>query len=197
MQIGSNNSLTYLEPSSWWLKIFRWLGKHQEIPYDKQYTYYGIRFFDFRLYVDDTSHIVAKSGKYIYPIKSIYEMFDYFNKREDVTIEISLDVSLEEHMKNDAPSIEARFVEFCNVLERIYKHIHFYGGYRKFDEKNLYQFSGDAPCIIRPADWSWFYRFSRKWCPFLMKRFNDMYIERYENKTGFLVLDYANRRIGY
>ena len=44
---------------------------------------------------------------------------------------------LEEHMKNDAPSIDARFVEFCNVLERIYKHIHFYGGYRKFDEKNL------------------------------------------------------------
>ena len=197
MQIGSNNSLTYLEPSSWWLKIFRWFGKYQEVSYDKQYTYYGIRFFDFRLYVDKSGHMVAKNGKYIYPIEGIYEMFDYFNKREDVTINISLDVSLNEHMLGDAPSIEARFIEFCNILERIYKHIKFCGGYRKFDEKNLYEFNGDTPSVICPSEWSWFYRFARKWCPFLLRRFNDMYVERYENKTGFLVLDYANRRNGY
>lgn len=197
MQIGSNNSLTYLEPSSWWLKIFRWLGKHQEIPYDVQYTYYGIRFFDFRLYVDKTNHMVVKNGKYVYSIENIYEMLDYFNKMEDVTINISLDVSFDEHMLNDASSIETKFIEFCGFLERVYEHIHFCGGYRKFDEKILYKFNGNAPYIIRPTDWSWYYRFVRKWCPFLMKRFNDMYIERYENKTGFLVLDYANRRNGY
>ena len=28
-----------------------------------------------------------------------------------------------------------------------------------------------------------------------MNRFNDMYIERYKNKNGFLVLDYVNRKL--
>lgn len=195
MQIGSNNSLTYLEPSSWWLKIFRWLGKHQEIPYDEQYKFYGIRLFDFRLYVDKTGHIVAKNNKYIYPINNIYMMLDYFNKMEDVTINISLDVSLEEHMLNDAPSIEAKFIEFCNFLERVYNHINFCGGYRKFDGKVLHDFNRNMPDMICPSDWSWPYRFIRKWCPFLIGKFNSMYIERYKNKNGFLVIDYVNRKL--
>jgi hypothetical protein len=123
----------------------------------------------------------------------MYEMFDFFNKREDVTINISLDVSLDEHMLHDATNIEAKFIEFCNILERIYEHINFCGGYRRFDEKNLYKFNGDMPNTICPSEWSWPYRFVSKWCPFFIRRFNNMYIERYERRHGVLVLDYANR----
>ena len=195
MLIGSNNSLTYLEPSSWWLKLFRWLGRCQEVSYDDQYTYYGIRFFDFRVTIDDSGHIAAKNKKFTYPLNSIYEILDYFNKREDVTVLITLDISFNEHVSNyNTSSLENKFIEFCNILERIYEHVNFCGGYRKFDKKVLYEFNGDMPCIVRPSNWSFFYRFARKWCPFMVKRFNRMYIEKFKHKKGYLLLNYANRR---
>ena len=79
MLIGSNNSLTYLEPSSWWFKIFKWFYRHQELPCDVQYTIWGVRMFDFRLYADKHNHIAAKNGKCIYLLSTLYETLDYFD----------------------------------------------------------------------------------------------------------------------
>ena len=199
MKIGSNNSLTYLEPSSWWFKIFKWFYRHQELPCDVQYTLWGVRMFDFRLYADKHNHIAAKNGKCIYPLSTLYETLDYFNKREDVVVLITLDSSLDEYVKSpDTPSIEAKFKNTCKVLETIYKHIGFCGGYRKFDKKVLYKFDWEKyngmPAIISPSRWSSFYRFVVNWCPFLIKKFNNLYINRYNWNEGYLMLDYVNKR---
>lgn len=192
MLIGSNNTLTYLEPSSWWFKVFRWLGRHQEIPYDVQYTFYGVRMYDLRLYFDENRRIVARNGSYIYPLKRFYEMLDFFDKQGDVTVLITLNTTLVDE------NIDKKFANVCNILNSIYKNIWLCGGYRKFDKEVLYEFDWERknklPKLICPAEWSVSYRFVRKWCPFLIKRFNKMYIERYKDIQGFLMLDYVNRR---
>ena len=199
MLIGSNNSLTYLEPSSWWFKIFKWFNRCQSLPCDIQYTFWGVRMFDFRIYADKKNHIVVKNGKCVYPIFSFYKILDYFDKREDVIVLMTLDSSLEEHYeKIDTPSIEAKFKNTCKNIEFIYKHIGFCGGYRKFDKKVLYNFDWEMkngmPKVISPSQWSSAYRFITKWCPFLIGRFNNMYIDRYKGNEGYLMLNYVNKR---
>lgn len=199
MLIGSNNSLTYLEPSSWWFKIFKWFYRHQELPCDVQYTLWGVRMFDFRICADDKNHIVAKNGNCIYPLFLFYKTLDYFNKKEDVVVLITLELSLDEYAeRNDTSSIEAKFKNTCKNIEFIYKHIGFCGGYRKSDKKVLFKFDWERdngmPATVYPSEWSSLYRFVRKWCPFLIKKLNNIYINRYSGNKGFLMLDYVNRR---
>ena len=80
MLIGSNNSLTYLKPSNIWFRIKAWLVKCQEVDYEEQYTFWGVRYFDFRLYVNNHSHIIVKNDTHEYTLFSFYQVLDYFDK---------------------------------------------------------------------------------------------------------------------
>lgn len=101
MLIGSNNSLTYLRPSSWWSRLFRWFSRCQSATYKEQYEYCGVRLFDLRLYADEHCHIIAKNGNTRYSIFSLYEILSYFDKKGDVIIRISFDVTVSD-MVNDS-----------------------------------------------------------------------------------------------
>ena len=94
MLIGSSNSLTYIKPSNVWLGFLARFGKRQEVPYDEQYTYWGVRMFDIRLYVNKHGHAMVKNGKYEYPLYSLYQILDYMNKKGDVSVTITLDAEL-------------------------------------------------------------------------------------------------------
>ena len=192
--IGSNNTLTYLEPSSWWFRVFRWIGRRQERSYDIQYTYCGVRMFDLRIGVDNNNHLIARNGKHCYPLNSFYEMLDYFNKREDVTVMITLDMPL----SSCTQSVEGKFKNTCHVVETIYKHIGFCGGYRRFDKNLVYQFDWEKqhgkPIMICPDDWSRVYKIVSRWLPFWVKKFNKVFINRYKGNDGYLMLNYVNRR---
>lgn len=182
MLIGSNNTLTYLRPSSWWSKILRF-GKTQEIPYDIQYQFYGVRLFDFRLQVDKNGHVNH--------IGELYEMLDFFDKREDVWVRVTLDAP-----KTDATA-ERRFKDACRIIETIYKNVSLYGGYRQCDKAVLYEFDWEKKntplVVVNPLEWSRLYRFISEWLPCLIKRLNRSYMEEYRNRFCFLMLDYVNR----
>ena len=198
MKIGSNNSLTYLEPSSWWLKLFRWVDRHQERPYDIQYRFFAVRMFDFRLYVDYHNKLVVKSGKNTFPLTTLFEIMDFFDKMGDVIVRITLESSHDDYMSTSTPSVEAKFKETCHMIEVIYKNVGLCGGRRKFDDKLLYDFDWEKkhgmPVTVCPSDWSKVYRFVQKWCPFFIKKLNQFYVERYKGNNCFLMLDYVNRR---
>jgi hypothetical protein len=191
--LGSNNSLTYLEPSPWWFKIFKNIKKCQEVPYDEQYTFWGVRFFDFRLGVDKHNHIIAKNGIHEYPIFSFYEMLDYFDKRGDVILRVSF-----EETRHANESKERKFKEICKIIEFIYEDIHLVGGYRKFDNKKIYQFDWERKNkiadIINPSEWSPVYRFITKWFPSLIGALNTKYLKMFKDKKAILVLNYINKR---
>lgn len=194
MLIGSNNSLTYLEPSNYWFKIFSHFKRCQNIDYSDQYTFYGVRLFDFRLYVDKNNHIIVKNDNCEYPIFSFYEVLDYLNRRGDAIVLITLET---DSLSVNAP-IESKFIETCRIIEAIYEEIRFCGGYRKSDKKQLYEFAWEKkngmPAIIRPTEWSWLYNFATKWCPMLVYKFNRKYIERFKGIPGYLMLNYVNKR---
>jgi hypothetical protein len=131
-------------------------------------------------------------------LERAYEILDFFNKMGDVTLLITLNETLDEYMLDYNHAIEKKFIESCRIMETIYKDIMFCGGYREYDEKQLYEFEWEKkngmPNILAPDDWSVAYRFVQKWCPFLVKKFNKYYIEKYDNFKGFLMLSYVNRR---
>lgn len=184
MLIGSNNSLTYLRPSSWWSKILKWFNRTQNRPYDIQYIFYDVRMFDIRLDLAYLSNTFYN--------EKIYKMLDFFNKREDVFVKLTLN-----NPKEDI-NAERKFKNICHIVESIYSGIKFYGGYRRCDGEILYEFDygkkHELPKIINPSEWSSMYRFFTKWCPFMIKHFNRFYIEDYERKDCYLILNYVNKK---
>jgi hypothetical protein len=198
MLIGSNNSLTYLKPFGFFDKLKQRLVKCQEIPYDEQYTFWSVRYFDFRLYVNNHRHIIIKNCSDEYTIFSFYEALDYFEKKSDVVVNFTLDASLDDYMSSNYAGIENKFLEVCNIVNTIYHNIEFRGGTRKFDGKVIYEFKKrDLPyklTDVNPSSWSKAYRFVTRWCPYFIRWFNRMYINRYKDKHVFLVLNYVNRR---
>ena len=194
MKIGSNNSLTYLEPSSWWFKIFRWLVRKQELSYDTQYSFWGIRMFDFRICFGSKNRIMVRDGKHKFRLDSFYEILDYFDKREDVIVRITLDAPKEELTQG----LETKFKQTCHLMDAIYEHIGFFGGYSLHDKKVIYKFDWEhkngTPILICPTEWSRIYNFVCKWLPFWVRRFNQVYINRYNNNDGYLMINYVNRR---
>jgi hypothetical protein len=198
MILGSNNSLTYLEPSNWWFEFGQYFAERQEISIEGQYTYYGVRYFDFRLFVDEFNHIIAKHGTTKYPLFLFYEVLDYFNQRGDAIISITLDVTFNERISDRYPKIEKKFVETCAIIDTIYHDIHFVGGTRNIDDKKLYQFdwerTNEVPEIVKPTNWSILYRLVSKFCPMFIYKLNKKYIEKYKDKHVILVLNYVNRQ---
>ena len=198
MNIGSNNSLTYLEPCCIWLKPFKYLGRCQNREYDIQYNFYGVRLFDFRLFVDKNNHIIINNGKYEYPMFSFYEVLDFLNKKGDVTVLITLDKSRGRESKGQMDGIERKFIEICQVIESIYEDIKFCGGYKRDNNTKIYKFTWEEehglPIMVNPSEWSRLYRLVTMWCPSFIGKLNKKYIDKYKNEYGFLLLNYVNRK---
>ena len=198
MNIGSNNSLTYLKPCNTWFKIFKQYGKCQDRDCETQYIFHGVRLFDFKLFVDKKNHIIIKNGNCQYPMFSFYETLDFLNKKGDAVVLISLERQSEYMTENMLKSIERKFIEICQVIENIYEDIGFCGGYRQSDKSKIYSFTWEEqhglPIMINPSEWSRLYRFVTMWCPSFIGKLNKKYIDKYENEHGFLLLNYVNKR---
>lgn len=195
MILGSNNSLTYLEPLQWWLKIFKVFGKCQSLNYEDQYKYGGVRLFDIKVSVNDLSnHIIIKNGIYQYIPFSLYEILSFFNRQGDVVVMINLDETFEEYMSNRHEDIERKFKEYCKVIESIYENIMFCGGRRLFDGYTLYKFTwenkNDMPRLIYHEEQSRIYKFLSNRLPILSSIFNRKLIKKYENEHGYLMLNF-------
>lgn len=191
MLIGSNNSLTYLRPSSWWSRVFKWFGECQSSTYIEQYEYCGVRLFDLRLYANKHCHIIARNGNFRYSIFSLNEILSYFNKKGDVTVRISFEATFSDLINDSEYSrIEEKFVQICKIIESIYPNINYFGGYRSYDNKVLYKFryeaENGAPNIIDKS--------GNSWLPILSCFKNRYYIKKYEKEDGFLLLNFVDRR---
>ncbi len=50
--IGSHNTMSYLKPTKWWMRLFNKWAKCQELTFEEQFNY-GVRYFDIRLKLVD------------------------------------------------------------------------------------------------------------------------------------------------
>lgn len=199
MLLGSNNSLTYLKSPNLWFRMKSWFVRCQEIPYEEQYKYWGVRFFDLRLYINRNNRIMVKNNAYEYPLFSLYQMLGFFDRKGDVMLRVTLDASFEDRMKEDYKRVEDKFCEVCHIIDTIYKRILLCGGTRRYDGRQIYEFKERESIygcveVISPEEWSPMYRFVSKWLTFLIGHFNRRYIEKFKSKHVFLVLNYVNRR---
>lgn len=197
MQTGSNNSFSYLNHDGWWNILTKWFSQYQTKDYKKQYLIYGIRTFDVGLAVNKQGRLVLRYDGNTYNFTHLYEAFDYFNKQGDVRVNVFLDESFEERMNDNNEEIIRKFKEFCHNLEFMFPDIIFYGGYRKFDMKQIYTFNkkeDDEIEIVNINDVSNFYSIVTRVFPFMRKRLNDKYKKIYEGKRVILLLNYIEER---
>ena len=197
MQTGSNNSFSYLNHDGWWNILTKWFSQYQTKDYKKQYLIYGIRTFDVGLAVNKQGRLVLRYDGNTYNSTHLYEAFDYFNKQGDVRVNVFLDESFEERMNDNNEEIIRKFKEFCHNLEFMFLDIIFYGGYRKFDMKQIYTFNkkeDDEIEIVNINDISNFYSIVTRVFPFMRKRLNDKYKKMYEGKRVILLLNYIEER---
>ena len=197
MQTGSNNSFSYLNHDGWWNILTKWFNQYQTKDYKKQYLIYGIRTFDIGLAVNKQGKLVLRYDGNTYNFTHLYEAFDYFNKQGDVRVNVFLDESFEERMNDNNEEIIRKFKEFCHNLEFMFPDIIFYGGYRKFDMKQIYTFNkkeDDEIEIVNINDVSNFYSIVTRVFPFMRKRLNDKYKKIYEGKRVILLLNYIEER---
>lgn len=195
MLVGSNNSLTYLEPSSPWFKVFKYIWRCQTIDFKRQYTNGGVRLFDIKLSVDSYNHIIVKNGIFSYSVFSLYDVFDFLNKQGDVIVHISFNVNGDECCDNRYYSMERKFMEYCKIIETIYDDIRFYGGERLFDGKVIYTFEKETlnpkPLVFNVANYSFAYRIASIISPRLTRKMNKKYKEKYWKLHGFLLLNHV------
>jgi len=188
MRIGSNNSLTYLEPSSWWLKILNKITRHQRKDYQFQYFYCGVRYFDIRVSADIKGLITLNNGCEF----SMYEVLEFLERYGDVTVRLTLDEGLDKYNYDASKSLENKFKNTCKIAETIYRGINFVGGYRIYDKKQIYQFRGKEPNVIDVDKESIFYSIVSRLFPFMRKRLNEKYIDKFKYDNGILLLNFVD-----
>ena len=197
MQIGSNNSFSYLNHKGWWNTLTKPFDQYQTINYEKQYRLYGIRMFDVGLAVNKQGKLILRYNGKPCSTNPLYEAFDFFDKCGDVRVNIFLDETFEERMYDDKEDIIRKFKEYCHNLEFLYKNIIFYGGYRKFDMKQIYTFDKkdeEELKIININENFKFYSIITRIFPCFRKMMNKKYINMWKNKYGYILLNFADEK---
>lgn len=186
--------MTYLSPSTWWAKVFRFIGKCQSADYKEQYKFHGVRFFDLKLSIAAKDEVIIKNGNIEYKGFEINKVLNFFNEMSDVMVRITLEVSFDERLKPNYEHIEKKFKETCKMVEAIYPDVKFIGGYRSYDKKVLYEFEYEleqgTPIIIDMCSRSWIDRTF----PFLTKNKNKAALDFYKNSRGILLLNFVEEK---
>lgn len=137
MKLGTHNSMTYLPVKKWWLKPFGFMARCQSMTIEEQYNY-GVRYFDLRVYYNKSKGIEFKHGLITYK-GNVYNILDYLDSRpEPVYCKFCLECTKEDKEQEDL------FKYYCEIFEKHYKNIKFYGGHSKA-KSNIYSFKVKEP----------------------------------------------------
>ena len=144
--IGSLHTMSYLEPHNSFKTLFARFKRVQKVNILEQYEKYNVRAFDLHLYfVGNKGRAIFKYGSIEYETFSVYEILNYLNSKENIYVRIVLEDNGERISDESRQILEKRFVEYCKIIDSIYPKLKFFGGYREYDSKQIYQFKDDAP----------------------------------------------------
>jgi len=149
MILGSHNTLSYLIPSKWYKRPFKWMAKCQNKTYKEQYDL-GVRLFDLRLRFTDSHEIIVCHGKieYKFTIYDLKDFLNFLNTKKDCYLRVIYENTNSKDILEN--SKERLFKEFCRNIQDSYKNIVFFGGNRKYDWKQIFKFLAEekAPKLI-------------------------------------------------
>lgn len=144
--IGSLHTMSYLKPHSLFNRIIVWLKRTQTHNIQEQYEKYNVRAFDLHLYfVGNKGRAIFKYNGVEYETFSVYEILNYLNSKKNVYIRIVLEDNGEILSPEKRNSLEVRFAEYCNIINSIYSNLKFFGGYREYDRKQIFEFKNGRP----------------------------------------------------
>lgn len=193
MYIGTHNTMTYLPPKKWWMRLFNWASKCQDKDvYQQMYTSTHILDSDVDPVVD--FRIKWKKGKFVFAhglceykceMDADKEIVNIINRAQRIYKKLCVRLILEK-TDNDIGII--RFKEFCEQLERDYgQTVLFIGGNLKKTWEKLYTFEqniSDALVDQYVSSMANDARFYEKIFPKLYaKRMNSKNIEKVNKQT--------------
>lgn len=145
-QIASHNSWTYLPPRKWYMKLINFACKCQGKTIREQYKA-GARYFDLRFRFDKDDKLVLAHGLIEYdPMIMSYTLRYLDECSKDLGFKIYVRTILEIDKPNEHQ--EKMFEKVCYELIRLFKHLTFVGGLRKFDFAKIYDFNTSEPTIV-------------------------------------------------
>ena len=138
--IGSHDTMTYLRPAKWWMRIFHFMAQCQDYSIQKQYEDYGVKMFDIRLkYLPKEDKWVFAHGS-IYFDKDIYEVFDYLNSRGE-SIYVRMLLEYNRKPKNEE-AIISKYITLCRSLRKTSKNLKFFEFRMKYNWEPLFKYKG-------------------------------------------------------
>jgi hypothetical protein len=204
--LGSHNSLTYLKPKYWWMRLINFTAKCQKLNYSDQYDR-GVRLFDVRIWYTEKGELEIRHGRisYQFDISDLTEFMDFLNVKKDCWLRIILEEDIIASKQTNKKINEERFINTCADLEKYWPNVKMFGGQRKYDWKQLYQFKYIQPNIVNlySSTTSLFknnsklLRFIDDWWPWLYARLRnktniDQFIRNTDNKGKWLLIDFIN-----
>lgn len=187
MIIGSHNTMSYMKPKKWWMRLFRFMAKCQDKTIQEQYEF-GARLFDIRLVFDKDGNVGFAHGLIDFE-GDLDNILSYLDScRDKIYVRI-----LNERNKNFD-----LFKKKCMQIQLKYRHIIFYGGQNKKDWKQLFCFDNTCgTCIDKYSSMNndtnigtgW--HLDDLWPRIYAICFNKYWRKKYQNKNIYLMQDFV------
>lgn len=180
--------MSYLKPVRWWLYPFRFMAKCQNRDIKQQYENYNVRLFDIRLKYYNGEWFFAH-GFIRFKCKSIWRYFEYLNSQPE---EIWVRMVLEYNSKpKDEENISDKYRALCAELDVEYKNLNFFGFYRKYDWKKIYDNGRKDPSIYQAISSMTTKKWDNLW-PWLYAYFNNKDNKEQGTDKEYLLLDFVD-----
>lgn len=144
MVIGSHNSWSFLRSKKWWMKLFRWSARCQDVDIREQYSLYNVNCFDLRIKFNKKGELLVSHNKYICDIteRELREDLKFLNEQGECYVRVINDVRSESEA---TPTNKYNFIMFCKEIEKHYQYIKFWCGRNMYDWSVDYDFAGVEP----------------------------------------------------
>ena len=152
MHKGSHASYTYLKPVDLKYRLFNFKYKCQNKDILEQYNS-GVRLFDIRIRYKEKPDPIICYGPVDYDISWSKVLFDLENLNKISTSDdkIYIRLTLEPKKSGSNRYQEKRFSSTCRDLENKFPGLGFFGGQRRSDWKQVYEFKKQANLHIKRA----------------------------------------------
>lgn len=145
--LGSHNSMTYLSPKLWIMRLFSLFWRCQKNDLKHQYAE-GVRCFDLRVRNVSGKWVFAHGIATMEDVE-LMEVLNYLNTKANMHKEIIYIRLLLEEQKPNMHQ-EHKFKELCHEIQtKYYGTLKFFEARRKFDWVQLYDFDGFNPTVVQ------------------------------------------------
>lgn len=185
-RIASHDTMAYLKPRKWWMRLFNFMAQCQSKTIEEQYEL-GIRMFDLRIKYDKDLNPRFAHGLVEYD-KKIEDVLDYLASREETCF---VRIILENPKSKLIERYSIKFVEDVNTWVNKYSNLVFFEGRRKCDWKLLIDL-GPNPDYVQMIS-SMTGTILDDWCPKLFAWLHNKDIRECGTSHDWLFMDFIGK----